>query len=99
MLNRIGLPATLYYFLLYLLVIALSIITEKPKKIVLQYLQHPLLETACQYLLLLVGINILIYRKCCDRSPILVGHQDHFLAPLPGSEALLVAELVRTFSL
>ena len=29
-------------------------------------------------------------RKDYDRSPILVGHQDSFLAPLPGSEAPLV---------
>ena len=29
------------------------------------------------------------------RSPILVGHQDYFLAPLPGSIALLVRSLVR----
>ena len=28
--------------------------------------------------------------KGLDRSPILVGHQDSFLAPLPGSEAPLV---------
>ena len=41
-LKRIGLLAALYYFLLNLLVTALSIITEKPKKIVLQYLQRPL---------------------------------------------------------
>ena len=29
--------------------------------------------------------------KGLDRSPILVGHQDSFLAPLPGSEAPLVS--------
>src|SRR5215216_527329 len=29
--------------------------------------------------------------KDYDRSPILVGHQDSFLAPLPGSEAPLVS--------
>ena len=32
------------------------------------------------------------YRKDYDRSPTLVGHQDSFLAPLPGSVALLVSE-------
>ncbi|KAK1678250.1 hypothetical protein QYE76_039098 [Lolium multiflorum] len=47
------------------------------------------IETACQHLLLLVGIDILTYRKYYDTPPILVGHQDYFLAPLPGSEALL----------
>ncbi|KAK1697109.1 hypothetical protein QYE76_013806 [Lolium multiflorum] len=41
--------------------------------------------------LLLVGIDILTYRRYYDTPPILVGHQDYFLAPLPGSEALLCA--------
>ncbi|KAK1692082.1 hypothetical protein QYE76_008779, partial [Lolium multiflorum] len=49
------------------------------------------IETACQHLLLLVGIDILTYRRYYDTPPILVGHQDYFLAPLPGSEALLVS--------
>jgi len=48
-----------------------------------------LIETACQHLLLLVGIDTLIYRKYYDTPPILVGYQDYFLVPLPGSEALL----------
>ncbi|KAK1615948.1 hypothetical protein QYE76_021465 [Lolium multiflorum] len=47
------------------------------------------IETTCQHLLLLVGIDILTYRRYYDTPPILVGHQDYFLAPLPGSEALL----------
>ncbi|KAK1683056.1 hypothetical protein QYE76_043904 [Lolium multiflorum] len=51
------------------------------------------IETACQHLLLLVGIDILTYRRYCDTPPILVGHQDYFLAPLPGSEALLRSSL------
>ena len=46
-------------------------------------------ESTSQHLLLLVGFDTLIYRKYYDRPPILVGHQDYFLAPLPGSEALL----------
>ncbi|KAK1686746.1 hypothetical protein QYE76_047594 [Lolium multiflorum] len=51
------------------------------------------IETACQHLLLLVGIDILTYRRYYDTPPILVGHQDYFLAPLPGSEALLRSSL------
>ncbi|KAK1696118.1 hypothetical protein QYE76_012815, partial [Lolium multiflorum] len=51
------------------------------------------IETACQHLLLLVGFDTLIYRKYYDTAPILVGHQDYFLAPLPGSEALLRSSL------
>ena len=50
-----------------------------------------LLKTTCQILLLLVGFDTLTYRKDYDFSPILVGHQDSFLAPLPGSEAPLVS--------
>ena len=49
-----------------------------------------LLKTTCHFLLLLVGFDTLTYQKDYDRSPILVGHQDSFLAPLPGREAPLV---------
>ena len=52
--------------------------------------ENTLLETAYHFFLLLVGFDTLTYRKDYDRSPILVGHQDSFLAPLPGSEAPLV---------
>ena len=53
--------------------------------------ENTLLKTACHFLLLLVGFDTLTYRKDYDRSPTLVGHQDSFLAPLPGSVALLVS--------
>ena len=43
--------------------------------------------------MLLVGINTPTYRKSYDRSPILVGHQDYFMAPLPGSVVILVSEI------
>ena len=52
--------------------------------------ENTLLKTACHFLLLLVGFDTLTYRKDYDRSPILVGHQDSFLALLPGSEAPFV---------
>ena len=52
--------------------------------------ENTLLETAYHFLLLLVGFDTLTYRKDYDRSATLVGHQDSFLAPLPGSEAPLV---------
>ena len=52
--------------------------------------ENTLLKTAYHFLLLLVGFDILTDRKDYDRSPILLGHQDSFLAPLPGSEAPLV---------
>src|SRR4051812_30311807 len=50
--------------------------------------ENTILKTAYHFLLLLVGFDTLTYRK--DRSPLLVGHQDSFLAPLPGIEAPLV---------
>ena len=52
--------------------------------------ENTLLKTAYHFLLLLVGFDSLTYRKDYDRSLILVGHQDSFLALLPGSEAPLV---------
>ena len=52
--------------------------------------ENTMLETAYHFLPLLVEFDALTYRKEYDRSPILVGHQDSFLAPLPGSEAPLV---------
>ena len=52
--------------------------------------ENTLLKTACHFLLLLIGFDTLTYRKDYDRSPILVGHQDSFLAPFSGSEAPLV---------
>ena len=52
--------------------------------------ENTLLKTACHFLLLLVGFDTLTYRKDYGRSPILVGHQDSFLASFPGSEAPLV---------
>ena len=55
--------------------------------------ENTLLKTACHFLLLLVGFDTFTYRKDYNRSPILVGHQDSFLALLPGSEAPLVGRI------
>src|SRR3954466_9849648 len=52
--------------------------------------ENTLLKTAYHLLLLLVGFDTFTYLKDYDRSPILVGHQDSFLAPLVGSQAPLV---------
>ena len=54
--------------------------------------ENTLLKTACHFLLLLTGFNTVTYQEDFDISPILVGHQDSFLASLPGSEAPLVSE-------
>ena len=58
--------------------------------LILVLAENTLLKTAYHFLLLLVGFDTLTYRKDYDRSPILVGHQDSFLAPLPGSVVPLV---------
>ena len=88
--KRIGPPCcTLFSFVTcYPLWITLSQNYLLP--IILVLVENTLLKTACHFLLLLVGFYTFTYRKDYDRSPILVGHQDSFLALLPGSEAPLV---------
>jgi hypothetical protein len=73
----------------YLLIIYLSALSNSAKNPFASIYSDSLIKTACQHLLLLVGFDTLIYRKYYDAPPILVGHQDYFLAPLPGCEALL----------
>ena len=79
----------IYFHCLYLLPIILLQNYLLPTISV--FAQNTLLKTACHFLMLLVGFDTLTYRKDYDRSPTLVGHQDSFLAPLPGSEAPLVS--------
>src|SRR4051812_47433028 len=66
-------------------------LVRKPLKIHLLSIHMDfLLHATVQHLLLLVGIDTPIYRNYYDTPPpILLGHQDYFLAPLPGSETLL----------
>ena len=92
MLKRIGPLAAIISLALYLLVLISSAISKPPEYLYVSIYSESFIETACQHLLLLVGFDTLIYRKYYDKPPILVGHQDYFLAPLPGSEALLVRE-------
>ena len=74
----------------YLLPVTKYLITKLPVTDNFSACREYLLKTAYHFLLLPVGFDTLTYRKHYDRSPILVGHQDSFLAPLPGSEAPLV---------
>ena len=90
-LKRIGPLAAIISLAFYLLVLYLSAISKPPEYLSVSIYSESFIETACQHLLLLVGIDILTYRRYYDTPPILVGHQDYFLAPLPGSEALLVS--------
>ena len=88
--KRIGPPwCTLFTFIAcYSLQFILSQIYMLPTIPVLA--EKTLLKTACNFLLLLVGFDTLTHRKDYDWPPILVGHQESFLAPLPGSEAPLL---------
>ena len=80
----------LIYFY-YLLLVTNYLITKLLLPIISVLVENTLLKTAYHFLLLLVGFDALTYRKDYNRYPILVGHQDSFLAPLSGSEAPLVA--------
>ena len=84
--------ATLLHFIYfcYLLLVTNYPITKLSVTYNFSACREYLTETAYHFLLLLVGFDTLTYRKDYDRSPILVGHQDSFLVPLPGSEAPLV---------
>ena len=88
--KRIGPPCcTLFTFVTcYLLQIIISQNYLLP--IISVLAENTLLKTAYHFLLLLVGFDTLTYQKDYDRSPILVGHQDSFLPPLPESVAPLV---------
>ena len=90
-LKRIGPLAAIISLAFYLLVLYSSVTSKPPEYLSVSIYSESFIETACQHLLLLVGIDILTYRRYYDTPPILVGHQDYFLAPLPGSEALLVS--------
>ena len=77
-------------YLLLLLVARYKLSYHKTIPLISVLAENTLLKTAYHFLLLLVGFDTLTYRKDHDRYPILVGHQDSFLASLPGSEAPLV---------
>jgi hypothetical protein len=88
-LERIGPLTTIIIIVFYLILLYLFALSNIPENPFASIYSESLIKTACQHLLLLVGFDTLIYQKYYDTPPILVGHQDYFLAPLPGSEALL----------
>jgi hypothetical protein len=88
-LERIGPLAAIIIIVFYLLIFYLSALQNTLENSFASIYSKSLIKTAYQHLLLLVGFDTLIYRKYYDTPPILVGHQDYFLVPLPGSEALL----------
>jgi hypothetical protein len=88
-LERIGRLAAIVIIDFYLLVLYLLALPNTPENLFASIYSESLVKTTCQHLLLLIGFDTLIYRKYYDTPPILVGHQDYFLAPLLGSEAPL----------
>ena len=76
-LKRIGLLAAIIIAMLYLLVFYLSAISKTPKNLSTSVYSKTFIKTACQHLLLLVGIDTPIYLKYYDKPPILVGHHPH----------------------
>ena len=87
--ERIGPLAAIVTTVFYLLALYLLVLPITPENLFASIYSESLIKTTHQHLLLLVGFDTLIYRKYYDTPPILVGHQDYFLAPLPGSVALL----------
>jgi hypothetical protein len=73
-LERIGPLNAIIITLFYLLVLYLSALSKNPKHPFASIYSDSLIKTACQYLLLLVGFDTLIYQKYYDTPPILVGH-------------------------
>jgi hypothetical protein len=93
--ERIGPLAAIIITVFYLLILYLLALPNTPKNPFASIYSESLIKTTCQHLLLLVGFATLIYQKYYDTPPILVGHQDYFLASLPGSEALLKSGIVK----
>jgi hypothetical protein len=87
--ERIGPLAAIVTTVFYLLALYLFALSNTPKNPFASIYSETLIKTTSQHLLLLVGFDTRIYRKYYDTPPILVGHQDYFLAPLPGSVALM----------
>jgi hypothetical protein len=73
--ERIGPLATIIITVFYLLILYLSALSNTPENPFASIYSDSLIKTACQYLLLLVGFDTLIYQKYYDTPPILVGHQ------------------------
>jgi hypothetical protein len=97
--ERIGPLAAIITTIFYLLTLYLLVLPNTPENPFASICSESLIKTTHQHLLLLVGFDTLIYKKYYDTLPILVGHQDYFLAPLLGSEALLKSGIGKDFVL
>ena len=89
MLKRIGPLAAIIITVFYLLALYLFAISNTPENLSASVYSESLIETAYQYLLLLVGFDTLIYRKYYDTPPILVDHQQPLSRTLGGGVGAL----------
>ena len=86
------------YLAAYLLLLSLLARYKLPCYQTTCYLQFQHLQTLPYWKLLVIsfcsslGSTLLLIEKSYNWSPILLGHQGYFLAPLPGSEAPLVSK-------
>jgi hypothetical protein len=87
-LERIGPLAAIIIIVFYLLVLYLLALPNTSKNPFASIYSESLIETACQHLLLLIGFDTYL-SKLLRYTPYTCGSKDYFLAPLPGSEALL----------
>jgi hypothetical protein len=72
--ERIGPFAAIIITVFYLLALYLFALPNTPENPFASIYSESLIKTTCQYLLLLVGFDTLIYRKYYDTPPILVDH-------------------------
>ena len=72
--ERIGPLAAIITTVFYLLALYLFALPNTPENPFASIYSESLIKTTCQHLLLLVGLDTLIYRKYYDTPPILVGH-------------------------
>jgi hypothetical protein len=72
--ERIGPLAAIVATVFYLLAFYLFALSNTPENPFASIYSESLIKTTCQYLLLLVGFDTLIYQKYYDTPPILVGH-------------------------
>ena len=89
--KRIGLPFCTFSTIIVTCSLQIILLSNYLLPTIPVLAENTLLKTTRHFLLLLVGFDTLTYRKDYNWSPILVGHQGSFMAPLPGSEALLVS--------
>ena len=87
--ERIGPLAAFIIIVFYLITLYLSTLSKNPKNLFAKYLQRIPAPSHSSTPYAPRWVRHSYLSKILRYTPILVGHQDYFLAPLPGSEALL----------